>query len=490
MPQQPKITGDVEVDSWALQVTQELNDTTGAGGGGGGDTLVATGTELPEVTTGTIGELFSLQNTDEDYGPDVYRRIANNGELADWDLVGRAEAPSPVFFPQPVTATEPVIYRMGFTAGSTTIPGRGTVVGYTSGPTFVGYVYGTNTFDGGAVTIGTPADTSDSRYTGVTDPQIDPGDAVDFSGINVSLPTGADWDNVRGATAGTAINNGWAFWTGDGGAGNGTQFGFRIPHPALINAANPLRTGAWPDQFPYVPIASTAGSIRLTVQGIDDPTYTFVIGYTPSTALPWTTYNSDNFSGHVFASSRSRSAVVTGSGNAGGFSPNPAGGTFRPLVVGHRYDVLVQVNSTLDAAGFGFTAPTIPDVRTGTFTFTPPGGVGFTVNSGTWYRTGDLVYINGTFRPEPNTSLSALRPVLAGLPFSVSLPAVVNLDSDFVIDRGAVPAVGVTARLINVGDDVRLDVFANGTGVKSVLQYEGVSNNPIRISATYRTGDP
>ena len=27
MPQQPKITGDAEVDSWALQVTQELNDT-------------------------------------------------------------------------------------------------------------------------------------------------------------------------------------------------------------------------------------------------------------------------------------------------------------------------------------------------------------------------------------------------------------------------------------------------------------------------------
>ena len=63
MPQQPKITGDALVDSWALQVTQELNN---AGTGAGGTRVVANpgGTPPTDLTTITInGVSYSIRAT-------------------------------------------------------------------------------------------------------------------------------------------------------------------------------------------------------------------------------------------------------------------------------------------------------------------------------------------------------------------------------------------------------------------------------------------
>ena len=440
MPQQPKITDDLEVDSWTLQVTQELNDLNtfpegqafppnpllgdifylrdprdpsltniyrwdgtawimieGGSGietgtvlpppadsdlgavfsltapaadeglyvrgidgpnpvwlpvGGGG---IERGTTLPRAM-GEIGDAFVLTEPDGDYGEDLYIRIGNGGTVEDWNRVGRADAPVPIVFPEPVTLTERVTYRLGFTAGQVGT-GRGNVVGFSSGNNLIGFDFGTATGTTNMPAVGAPADTSANTYAGNATAGIAPGDQIDFSSINLSLPTAAQWANLRGATAGTATNLSWAFWTGTGQTNRGTQLGFRIPHPALISETNPISPASWPARFPYAPIVAAAGSIRVRIVGIDDPTYIVTINYTPSTALPWNTYNSDNTVSHVQSNRGSR--VVTPSGTTGGitFSPNR---THRPFVNGHRYEVLLTMNGTFDAEGVPFTAPTLP----------------------------------------------------------------------------------------------------------------------------------
>ena len=398
MPQQPKITGDAEVDSWSLQVTQELNDTVGATGGGGGTTVqgVPIVAELPNET-GTIGELVSLTTGDGDYGADVYRRIANNEEDADWGLVGRADAPVPVVFPEPATLTERVTYRLGFTAGQVGTA-RGNVVGFSSGNNIIGFDFGTLTGTTNMPATGAPADTSANTYVGSNIADIPAGGQVDFSGINLSLPTAAQWADLRGATAGAATDLSWAFWTGTGDAGRGTQFGFRIPHPALISETNPISSASWPARFPYVPIAAAAGSIRVRIVGIDDPTYSVTINYTPNTPttdLPWNTYNSDNTVAHVQSNRGSRE--VTPSGTTGNitFSPNRA---HRPFESGHRYDVFITMNSTFDAAGHNFVAPMLADPPNLRF-YRVSSAAGEDVIDNAVISQGDIIHILGARRP-------------------------------------------------------------------------------------------
>ena len=58
MPQQPKITGDAQEDSWALQVTQELNAIP---------TVYFRGPRLPNAPDNVIvGAFFYLERRPED----------------------------------------------------------------------------------------------------------------------------------------------------------------------------------------------------------------------------------------------------------------------------------------------------------------------------------------------------------------------------------------------------------------------------------------
>ena len=536
MPQQPKITDDAEVDSWSLQVTQELNDLTGLptgsalptsarvgaifhltgqtdttlnnlyryngtvwellGGGGG----VAFASVLPRVTDGEIGELVSLILADGDYGADVYRRIANNGNLEDWDRVGRADAPVPVVFPEPATLTERVTYRLGFTAGQIGT-GRGNVVGFSSGNNLIGFDYGSlGTTNMPAV--GTPADTSANTYVGSNIADIPAGGQVDFSSINLSLPTAAQWADLRGATAGAATNLSWAFWTGTGGTNRGTQLGFRIPHPALIAETNPISPASWPARFPYTPIVAAAGSIRVRIVGIDDPTYSVTINYTPSTALPWNTYNSDNTVSHVQSNRGDR--VVTPSGTTGGitFSPSRA---HSPFVSGHRYDVFVTVNGTFDAAGHNFQAPMLAENRQGTWTPTPANASATFSNArGEYIRDGDLVNIWATLAVDSNNITAPFT--INGIPFTRSTTRGNTAGLTYNLSR-VIAEVGGTNpfTVLNVypqftGSSIGMRgniLPSNVTGGQldtnltvSALTYSQLSGITLQIHGTYITEDP
>ena len=494
MPQQPKITGDAEVDSWSLQVTQELNDTVGATGGGGSDTQgVPIVAELPNEM-GTIGELVSLTTGDGDYGADVYRRIANNEEDADWDLVGRADAPAPVVFPAPATLTDRITYRLGFTAGmaGTTSPGRGTVVGFSSGNNLIGFDFGNLTGTTNMPAVGTPADTSANTYVGSNIADIPAGGQVDFSSINLSLPTAAQWADLRGATAGAATNLSWAFWTGDGDAGRGTQFGFRIPHPALITEANLISPASWPARFPYAPIAAAAGSIRVRIVGIDDPTYIVTINYTPNTPttdLPWNTYNSDNTVAHVQSNRGSRE--VTPSGTTGNitFSPNRA---HRPFVNGHRYDVFITMNSTFDAAGHNFVAPMLAENRQGNGSL-DPSFAGATVTPATnnlvFRRSGDVVHWGARLRMDNFSGDQPLQ--LNGLPYNVSSN---NLSETFTVRGESGLIITGSERDIrgeyNLGTSTFSIVAISDVGARRTVRIQDLNNRTLDMNGWYITEDP
>ena len=95
MPQQPKITDDAQVDSWALQVTQELN-ALALGGVGGGTTVVANpgGTPPNTLTTITIDGVsyqisaapFTVRNVNVQEGTPINVAVTPTGTAGEFDI--------------------------------------------------------------------------------------------------------------------------------------------------------------------------------------------------------------------------------------------------------------------------------------------------------------------------------------------------------------------------------------------------------------------
>ena len=421
MPQQPKITGDAQVDSWSLQVTQELNAAnTSTGGGVQGVPIVD---ELPNVTNGTIGELVSLTTGDGEFEPDVYRRIANNGVDEDWDLVGRANAPVPVIIPERTTLTEALTYRMAFVAAATNHGRSNNCVGFApdNTPTIFTFIPAGSEVSGNMTSAGIRIDTSGNRYGGVADNTIDPGDTADFSNIPMTFPTQAEYRDFA-ALVGGGSNQGWAFYTGTELGGGPVQFGIKFPRPAIINAANPIRESSWPITHPYIPIVAT-GPINMTVRvvGITDPTFDGSVTITVTDPTVWSDYTAGGFFNAVVTTSGSRQTHVNGNiGTTGGLGINAPNG---PMVAGDSYEVFVTVGNTFDTAGQNFPAVTLPSYTEGDWT---PGlrqlnGGNFNPSqtSGRFVRDRNLVHFSGTL-VLPNTSASqgnAIR--ITNLPFPV-----------------------------------------------------------------------
>ena len=329
MPQQPKITGDAEVDSWALQTTQELNNL---------NSVIAN-------PPGTAGENLS--------------RVRING--IDYNIAASGAGTDNEFeFPQSVTFTndDRLMYRFAFTAARTTATsGRGAIIGYGTGGTRYGFDYGV-AYNADSLMpangLGVAASTLNSRYTGYGDTAVTTTTVPNINSRPVSLPPDTPaWNDFRTAVpTPLGADQGWAFFTGTGGTNRGTQFGFSIPHPILATVADPITAGSYYNDFPYVPLVGAAGSITATIIRQSDNTRLMSWRFTPATNDVVTAYGGATGSVARFTFSSRGSFNYNGTTGGSGTTGGVTTPTITPFVVGENYIIELLLSATYGGNNF------------------------------------------------------------------------------------------------------------------------------------------